>query len=442
MRILFCNFEYPPLGGGGGTINALLAQELARRHEVTVLTSRALGLAPESVEGGVRIIRAPVFLRRQQAVANVSSMLTFIFSGLRTGKKLLATEEYDIINTHFVLPSGPVGDALSRFSGIPNILTVHGGDLYDPSKSLSPHQYLPLRLWIRSLLRRSDIVIGQSTNTLDNMRRYYAPEIQGVQIPLGIRKPPVLPVSRHAYGFADDEVLLVTVGRLVARKAVDQLIQASEILKAEKIRLLIIGSGPQESLLRKQCLERKLEDRVRFMGQLSEEEKFRCLRMCDIYVSTSQHEGFGLVFLEAMACGLPVICYDQGGQRDFLEDKLTGYVLSLNDLTQFVSACRQLAHDSSLRQKIGQENVRRAERFFIEACAHRYEDVFDEAIMRSRVKALVNLSGAKKLPLSAAESMLIGRTNGHSVGALFSSRSTEPEKAKIREEAIVGLSSH
>src|SRR5262249_22758463 len=173
-------------------------------------TSRALGLAPESVEGGVRIIRAPVFLRRQQAVASVSSMLAFILTGLRSGKKLLSTEEYDVINTHFVLPSGPVGYALSRFSRIPNVLTLHGGDLYDPSKTLSPHQYLPLRLWIRSLLRRSDIVIGQSTNTLDNMRRYYAPEIQGVQIPLGIRKPRVLPACRSTYGFADDDVLLVT----------------------------------------------------------------------------------------------------------------------------------------------------------------------------------------------------------------------------------------
>src|SRR5690242_18107975 len=131
MRILFCNFEYPPLGGGGGVINALLAQELATRHEVTVLTSRALGLAPEAIEKGVKIVRAPVYLRRQEAVASISSMFSFILSGLGRGKKLLATEEYDIINTHFVLPSGPVGDALSRISRIPNVLTVHGGDLYD-----------------------------------------------------------------------------------------------------------------------------------------------------------------------------------------------------------------------------------------------------------------------------------------------------------------------
>ena len=60
LRILFCNYEYPPLGGGGGVINALLAEELAKKHDVTVLTSRCMGLPEESVENGVRIIRLPV----------------------------------------------------------------------------------------------------------------------------------------------------------------------------------------------------------------------------------------------------------------------------------------------------------------------------------------------------------------------------------------------
>ena len=70
MKILFLNYEYPPLGGGGGVVMGALARELAHRHEVTVLTSQALGLASASVEGGVSIIRAPVFFRRQLAVAN------------------------------------------------------------------------------------------------------------------------------------------------------------------------------------------------------------------------------------------------------------------------------------------------------------------------------------------------------------------------------------
>src|ERR1700732_4794406 len=78
MRILFCNYEYPPLGGGGGVVMAALARELARRHTVTVLTSRAMGLPADGLDGGVRVIRAPVFFRREMAVANVASMLGYL----------------------------------------------------------------------------------------------------------------------------------------------------------------------------------------------------------------------------------------------------------------------------------------------------------------------------------------------------------------------------
>src|SRR5580700_10185161 len=128
MKILFCNYEHPPLGGGGGVVMAALARELARRHTVTVLTSRALGLPAESLEGGVRIVRAPVFFRREFAVANFPSMLAYVPAATVRGLTLGA---FDVINTHFVVPSGPVGQVLRMIHRIPNVLSVHGGDLYD-----------------------------------------------------------------------------------------------------------------------------------------------------------------------------------------------------------------------------------------------------------------------------------------------------------------------
>jgi glycosyltransferase involved in cell wall biosynthesis len=411
MRIMFCNYEYPPLGGGGGVINALLAQELAKRHEVTVLTSSGRGLPAARVEGGVQVIRVPVGFQRQGAASSLRSMLGFVLMGVKAGRQLLRTHQFDLINTHFVLPSGPVGDFLARHGEIPNVLSLHGGDLYDPSKYISPHRHPLLRAWIRRLLRRSDIVVGQSTNTLDNMRRFYTPEIEGVQIPLGIQQPQISVGSRGDYGFEDDEILCVTVGRLIARKAVHQLIVMIDALRREKVRLLIIGSGPQENPLKEEARKRGLENRICFMGQVDESEKFRLLQMCDLFVSTSQHEGFGLVFLEAMASGLPVVCYNHGGQTDFLANTMTGYLLTLNDLAGFTDCCRRLIEDRALRQRIAQENTQRAKEFFIDRCAPRYEEVFQEAIARCRIQAIVNLSAAKKLPLRVAEARLATAAN-------------------------------
>jgi glycosyltransferase involved in cell wall biosynthesis len=380
MRILFCNYEYPPLGGGGGVINALLAEEMAKHHEVTVLTSQGRQLPSVDLQNRVRVVRAPVFFRNQEAVASLVSMLTFLPMGIRTGKKLLQECKFDVINTHFVLPTGPVGDALSRYGKIPNVLSVHGGDLYDPSKWTSPHRHPVLRTWIRRLLGRSDQVVAQSSNTLDNLHRFYDHQIEGIKIPLAIRRPNSGIALRENYGCKADEILLVTVGRLIARKAIDQLISLMEKLRRQKVRLIILGEGPLKDSLKEGAARMDLDRQIHFLGHVDEVEKFRILRMCDVYVSTSQHEGFGLVFLEAMASGLSIVCYDDGGQTDFLRDNETGFLVSLNDEPLFQQRCELLIRNPALRRTMGETNQRRVEEFYIDRCASKYEKVFHEVI--------------------------------------------------------------
>ncbi len=377
MRILFCNYEYPPLGGGGGVINALLAEELARRHAVTVLTSQGLDLPRREEIRGVEVIRVPVLFRNDRSTANFSSMLAFMIQGVRFGRRLLRERRFDIINTHFALPSGPVGASLARHGGIPNVLSLHGGDLYDPSKWSSPHRHAPLRRWVRRLLRTADHLVGQSANTIANARRFYDPDLEISCIPLGIRRPPPTTADRRRLGFSQREVLLVTVGRLIARKAVDQLVATMSHLPPTA-HLLIVGSGPKEEDLRRQATELGVVERVRFLGYVTEEEKYALLRAADLYVSTSQHEGFGLVFLEAMACGLPVVCYDHGGQTDFLEDGTTGLLLPLNAREAFIRAVASLIADPARRREMGEAGRKRVEDYYIDNCARRYEAIFEQ----------------------------------------------------------------
>ncbi len=376
MRILFCNYEYPPLGGGGGVSNALLAEELARRHEVTVLTSQGLDLPRYERLRGVEILRAPVLFRNDRSTANLPSMLAFMVQGTRLGRRLLAERRFDVINTHFVLPSGPVGAALARYGRIPNVLSLHGGDLCDPSKWTSPHRHAPLRLWVRRLLRSADHRIGQSSDTIANAHRFYDAELPISRIPLGIRRPPECRAERSALGFLPEDVLLITVGRLIARKAIDQLVAMMPELPAGS-HLLVVGSGPAEAELRNRAAALGVAERVHFPGYVEESEKYALLRMADLYVSTSQHEGFGLVFLEAMACGLPVVCYDHGGQTDFLEHGVTGFLLPLNARDSFHRAVATLIAAPDQRRRMGAAGRRRVEDYYIDNCARRYEAVFE-----------------------------------------------------------------
>jgi len=381
MRILFCNFEYPPLGGGGGVVMAAMARHLARRHDVTVLTSRAVDLPSSSTDGGVQVVRVPVFFRRQLAVANMPSMIAYLPMGFWRGLRLGRKRGFDVVNTHFVVPSGPLGDWLSRRLDIPNVLSVHGGDLYDPSKASSPHRHRFLRSAIAGLLQRANVVVAQSHDTSRNVEQIYGVRRNVELIPLGIDRPPRDVVgSRAEFSLPENAFVLVTAGRIVPRKATSQLMQLLAAPGASQLFLLVIGDGPDAQGVSRLAGELGVSGRVRMLGFVSEEKKYRALAVADAFVSTSQHEGFGLVFLEAMALGLPIVCYNRGGQTDFLSTPATGHVVPLNDLPAFIAAVLDLQASPARREAIRQHNLTQVESFFIDRCAQQYESIFEQTI--------------------------------------------------------------
>jgi glycosyltransferase involved in cell wall biosynthesis len=383
MKILFCNYEYPPLGGGGGVVMAALAKYLARKHEVTVLTSRAGELPAARVEDGVRVIRVPVFFRRELAVANFPSMFAYLPTGFLRGVKLLRDTRFDVINTHFVVPTGPLGHALARTHGIPNVLSVHGGDLFDPSKGSSPHRHAPMRRAVRWLLNAADAIVGQSRDTVRHVSSIYGVGRSVDLIPLGIERPPARSsASRASFGLPEDAFVLVTIGRLVARKATPQLVDILAASGLHNAYLLVVGDGPDASAIAERARALGLQERVRLLGSVADAQKYAALSVSDAFVSTSQHEGFGLVFLEAMAHGLPVVCYNRGGQTDFLTTGETGHVVALNDQDAFKHALLALHADVDARNRYGRLNLERVEQFFIDTCAMRYETIFEEAVAR------------------------------------------------------------
>lgn len=397
MKILFCNYEYPPLGGGGGVVMAALARQLARKHEVTVLTSRAGELPSLTDDDGVRVVRVPVFFRKELAVANFPSMFAYLPSGFARGLSLGRESAFDVINTHFVVPTGPLGHALSRTHRIPNVLSVHGGDLFDPSKSSSPHRHAPMRAAVRWLLRRADAIVGQSQDTVRHVRSIYGVERPTSLIPLGIERPPHTgPARRAEFGLPENAFVLVTIGRLVARKATTQLIDILAATRIDNAHLLVIGSGPDANAIQERSRALGIEDRVHLLGQVSDARKYAALQVSDVFASTSQHEGFGLVFLEAMAQGLPIVCYDRGGQTDFLSTGETGHVVPLNDQDRFRDALLAVHADEDTRRACGTRNLERVEKFFIDTCATRYEHIFEEAVARRapRASARKRLSSA------------------------------------------------
>ena len=383
MKILMFNYEYPPLGGGGGVIHQQIAEELAQRHTVTVVTSGFHRLPAHEQRNGVEIHRVSVLGRRGLATGSLPSLLSYYPASLRHGERLIRARRPDVINSHFAVPTGPSAARLALRHRIPHVLCIHGGDIFDPSKRLSPHRLPPVRRVVRWVLRTADRVVAPSHNTADNARRWYGHSGPITIIPHGLRYPVVPPADRGELGLPETARVLVTVGRLVARKANHELIQLLASLPEPEALLVIVGDGPERQALESLARTLGVAERVRFMGFVPEERKHQLLEAADVFVSATTHEGFGLMYLEAMARGLPVVTYDHGGQCDFLRDGQTGCVAPAGRRDRLQAGLHQLLQDEPRRRRIGSWNREIAARFSIEACAGAYERLFEEVAPRA-----------------------------------------------------------
>ncbi len=385
MRILVINYEYPPVGGGGGFVTRDILEQMVKcGHSVSIITSSFQGLKRHEIVNGVEVFRVPVLYRKKMEVANLPSMLSYFPSSVFHALFLMKGHEYDVINTHFAIPCGPAGYILSKLFRLPNVLSLHGGDIFDPSKSLSPHKTPLLSTTVQAMINKADRVVAQSSDTKANANHYYKVNREIDIIPLGIKQPVFKRKNRKEFDLDSDDIVFVTIGRLIKRKNLDDIIEILARLKHHyKIKFLIVGEGPERAHLEELTREYDLKGVVRMMGNVSDEVKFQLLHLSDCYLSTALHEGFGLVFLEAMECGLPVICYNRGGQNDFLINKKTGFLVELDDKNAFQDRIIELIQNPDMKDEISYYNKNLVKKYYISTCAERYISTFQEVISES-----------------------------------------------------------
>ncbi len=384
LKILIVNYEFPPLGGGGGVATYDLALEWIKYGQVDVLTSHFKDIPSYENINGINVYRTRIFFRKSRDAATFISMLSYIVTGFWKGIGLMRRNRYDVINTHFAVPSGPLGYILSKMFRVPDVLSLHGGDIYDPSKKMSPHDSFFFSRVVRFILNRADRIVAQSTNTRDNAIKYYRPNKEVQVIPLAFHPPVIEKRTRGAMKLEKDVFYCITVGRLIKRKSLDTLLYAFSGIKNKKIKLLIVGDGPEREYLEGIVAEKKMETRVTFLGYLEESDKYSYLSLSDLFVLTSLHEGFGIVFMEAMHCGLPIVTTNHGGQVDFLKQDENAILIDVGDSKACSGAITRFEKDKSLYKKCSVNNKKKITDFYAHKVAFRYIEVFQE--MMKQVK--------------------------------------------------------
>jgi D-inositol-3-phosphate glycosyltransferase len=198
--------------------------------------------------------------------------------------------------------------------------------------------------------------------------------------------------AQRAIGYRRDEPLLLFVGRIQPLKGVTVAVEALERLREPRCQLLIVGgpSGPmgahELAALHRLVAERGLVDQVSFLPPQSHEALSTYYRAADLCVVPSMSESFGLVALEAAACGTPVVASAVGGLTNLVADGVTGFLVEARDAEGFARRLGQLARDPLLAAEMGHAAAMRARDYTWPAAAQQLHDLYDEITGKTLVE--------------------------------------------------------
>ncbi len=239
------------------------------------------------------------------------------------------------------------------------------------------------QLWLdRRLIRRTDRLVGNSQSVVDFYRELGVPPEKLVCIPNGIDCVPSPAVDRAAMlkelGWPDDAFVAGYIGRLAIQKRVDDLIFAVETLRQTrpKLKLLILGDGPQRERLERFTRDVGCEEHAAFLGHRSDAAHW--LALMDVFCLASSFEGMSNSLMEAMAAGKPAIVSDIPPNRELVVQGETGFLAPVGDRVAYMQFLRVLMDDAELCHRLGAAGRERMEQHFsVDQMVRRYAELYE-----------------------------------------------------------------
>ena len=397
MKIGVITSVYPEFKGDphGIFIHRLMREIGNQGNEVHVLAPYSGGKT-DYILDGVKVEKFNYFYPRKfQRLAGRSGMidnvkesifvkfqfLTFIlFNIINSCRKL---NYMDVIHVQWPIPNGLGALFLKTFYKIPYINTIYGEEVY-----LSNRYYtMPIiKLFVNNASKTITISSGSLKACLESGLREENLEI----LPFGVDTNFFRPIDVQK----DKEIFqILSVGYLIERKGFEYLIKAvKEVLKDyDNVKLKIVGSGPLECQIKKLIKDLKLENNIQILSNVSDEQLLELYNLSDLFVlpsivdSQGNTEGLGVVLLEAMACGLPVIASNIGGIPDIVNDGETGLLVPEKNFKEISKSIAELIENEDLKKKIAIEGYKMIkEDFSWEKIAKGYITIYNAILKNNK----------------------------------------------------------
>lgn len=413
MKIgLVCPYIYPESGGVAQHVRFLYENLRVRGHDVRIITASH---GPQRAsEGDILRIGVGISMPTNGSVGT----LTFSPRYLSQVRDLLARERFDLL--HFHEPFVPfLSLFLLRESRSVNVATFHAYAGFSPSYELGGR----LMGGYAARLHGRVAVSAAARHFID---RFFPGDYKvipnGVDVP---RFAGAVPISRWQDGVPN----VLFVGRLEPRKGVLDLLKAHRILRktGSGNRLLIVGSGPQEREARRYVATRGLQA-VEFLGRVSDAEKAQLFRTVDVFTSPATGgESFGIVLLEAMAAGAPIVASDIHGYKGVVRRDREGLLVPPHQPKELAKAIARLLGDPDLRAEMSAAGRLRAEAFSWPRVAARVEDYYGFVIRRLAATGSLPVDFRAPVPQAPSVRARPPGSSAEPVDSASASRQTEAE---------------
>lgn len=370
--------ELPGAGDAGG-MNVYIrevAAEMARRKVLSDIFTRRV--SPDEpnvmvVAPGVRVFSVPAGPPRPVHKDRLPRLMRRFADVV--DERAALDGPYDVLHAHYWL-SGVAGADLKARWGVPLVVSFHTlGRVKDVANTgESPEPLFRKRGEDRVIAAADRIVAPTAIERMQLVELYGADASRINVVPPGVNldrfRPGDRAGARRRFGFGG-EPTIVFVGRLQPFKGTDVAVHALARLRrmVPDARLVIVGGdsprGNRGERIRLRLTARRLgvSDRLRFVEPVTHDELADLYRAADVVVVPSASESFGLVALEAAACGTPVVATAVGGLRLIVRDGETGYLVARRDPGAFAGALSRVLADASVRERLGGGAVRLAQRY-------------------------------------------------------------------------------